>query len=126
MEDVSRRRVWWILLGLWAATIFALSSIPGTSIPAPAFLGIDKLVHFLVFAVLGALAALAWRRLGPAIAIAIVWGILDELHQRYTPNRDSSVYDAIADALGAACGAALALWLAERRIRRRERNGDRP
>ena len=103
-----------------------MSSIPGKSLPAPAFFGIDKGVHFIVFGVLAALAALAWRRFGPAIAVAIVWGILDELHQRYTPNRDSSVYDALADALGAACGAALTLWLVERRTRRREHHGDRP
>ena len=112
---------------LWAATIFGLSSIPGHALPGIGFQGLDKIVHFAIFGVLAGLWALAYRRFGPAVALAIAWGILDELHQRYTPNRESSVYDALADAVGAACGAALALWLArETRQRRHRPHGDRP
>jgi hypothetical protein len=127
VEDVTRRRRWGTLALLWAATIFGLSSIPGQSLPGPGFKGLDKIVHFVVFAVLAALLARAWRRLGPAVLVAILWGILDELHQRYTPNRESSVYDALADTIGAVCGAALALWLATRQAdrERRRRHGDR-
>ena len=125
MEDVARSRGlyrWWILAALWAAAIFVVSSIPGQSIPGPEVEGLDKVAHFGEFGLLAAFLALAWRRAGPAAVLAIVWGILDEFHQHFTPYRTVSVYDALADAMGAACGAGLVLWLL---ARRRRSHGDR-
>ncbi len=43
---------------LWAAVIFLITGIPGERIPESEVLripGMDKLIHFLIFAVLGAL-----------------------------------------------------------------------
>jgi VanZ family protein len=122
VEDVARRR-WWILAAVWAAAIFVASSVPGRSLPTPGFRGVDKLVHLVEFGLLGGLLTAAWRA-GPALLVTIAWGVLDEVHQHYTPNRDPSVYDALADALGAALGAGLALWLVRRSARRR-RHADR-
>ena len=119
MEDVARRKLWWFLAIVWAATIVVMSSIPGQKLPNPGLEGLDKAVHFLEFAVLGHLLTRAWR-FAPAACLAIVFGVLDEVHQTMTANREPSVYDGVADALGALTGAALALWLSRRRT-----HGDR-
>lgn len=118
----------WALLTGWAAVIFAASSIPrGAPVPLPGP-GTDKIVHAGVFAVLGALAALALRAEGlPArraavygALLALVYGGLDEVHQSWTPGRAMDPEDMLADGLGGAAGAliasgrpaelALALW----------------
>ncbi len=118
----------WGLVAAWAGAIFAASSIPsGTRVPLPGP-GVDKFVHAGVFAVLGALGALAMRGEGLAARraaalgglLGLVYGGLDELHQHWTPGRSMDVEDALADALGAFAGAlvasgrpaelALALW----------------
>lgn len=118
----------WSLVGVWAAAIFAASSIPrGAPVPLPGP-GMDKIVHAGVFAVLGGLAALAFRAEGTAARraavlgalLALVYGGLDEVHQSWTPGRAMDSEDMLADGLGAAAGAlvvsgrpaevALALW----------------
>ena len=83
----------------------------------------DKLEHAIEYLVGGVLAAgTAWpgRRL-PAWAAAIlfcsVWGAIDEVHQSFVPERDSSVYDVAADVAGAAAGAALLTGMRRRRQR---------
>jgi VanZ family protein len=106
----------------YAAAIFALSSIPGRSFPAgqPVW-DWDKLAHALLFAGLGALVYRA--AVGPppaarwfaAVSIAASWGVLDELHQRFTPGRSSDGWDALADLVGAVAGATLLLLLSRRR-----------
>jgi VanZ family protein len=121
VEDVAERRYRWLALG-WAAAIFVFSSIPGQKLPMPVGIDyFDKLVHALVFAVLGYLSARALRRLPLAVLVAVAWGVLDEVHQTFTENREPSVYDALADAIGVVLGAALAHWL----LRRRRSHGHR-
>lgn len=107
----------------WAAIIFFLSSQPGTDIPPP-FPHMDKVLHALAFGVLGFLV-LGGMRPGPrghsrtqlvfAIAIAGVYGLLDEVHQRYVPGRMPDVLDALADLVGAVLG----VWLLHAITRRR-------
>ena len=78
----------------------------------------DKLVHFCAFALMGISSALAvgfrTKSLGAktlleAFLMAIVYGVIDEVHQSYVPFRDPSIPDLIADALGAFFGAYLML-----------------
>lgn len=91
----------------WAAGIWVLSSRPSLGAPAGVVVVfVFNGGHFVLFGVLGALAALA---LGPrsrarrvvAVGLAAAWGVLDELHQRSVPGRDVSVLDAVTDASGA-------------------------
>jgi hypothetical protein len=123
VEDVARRRLWWFLAILWASGIVVASSIPGHRLPDAGFDGVDKAVHFLEFAMLAHFLARAWR-FAPAVLLCVAFGVLDELHQTLTPNREPSVYDALADALGALAGAALVLWWQDWQRRRRS-HGDR-
>ena len=97
---------------LWGMAIFVSSSIPSDQLPPLAVFGFDKLVHFAIFLVFCWLSHRALRlqesfrflqshSLKASIAITVVYGILDELHQSFVPGRNSSAYDVIADAIGA-------------------------
>lgn len=94
--------------------IFVLSSISDT----PALPGqSDKGLHGLLYGGLGALLmrALAGRWRAPmtvgmlvaTIAIAAAYGVSDEYHQSFVPNRQSDARDVAADTVGAAIAAAL-------------------
>jgi VanZ family protein len=87
----------------WAAFLLWLGG--RRDVPMPAIdLPIDKLAHFVIYGVLGLLAALGRVRAGgrPAApivaAIAIACGILDEIHQRTVPGRSPELADAVVDA----------------------------
>jgi VanZ family protein len=105
----------WLPVGLWAGVIFALSSIPGSRLPAIDLPQSDKLAHALLY---GVLAGLLWRALDrirdgkaavatalTAILLATVYGISDEVHQLWTPLRTADWRDVAADAAGATLGA---------------------
>ena len=110
----------WISLGIWAAGILWLSSLPPEELPDAAFLFWDKLNHFVAFAIGGGLAAAAMRLSRPraGVAVALVggvaliaaFGVLDEAFQTLTPGRTGAdVDDWIADVLGAIAGALLSV-----------------
>jgi VanZ family protein len=99
---------------IWAGIILVLSSLPALPTVGPR--GTDKLAHFAVYAVLGALCAppvleggSRWpRRIGTLAAILLFAGI-DEAHQLLIRGRFASFSDWMADAAGAAVGLALAM-----------------
>ncbi len=99
---------------LQAALIFALSSRPGDAYPDVSFPGADKLVHFALYAPLGAALVYAlrghWRWAG---LLAALYGVTDEIHQTFVPLRFADGFDVLADALGGFTGA----WLMARRRR---------
>lgn len=112
----SRLRAWLPPLA-WAAAI-AWESSRSNPLP-PALEGIlsqDKLLHAAAYAALALLLARAlWRtgvgaRRWPAIAVALAsaYGVTDEVHQLFVPNRSADPRDWVADTLGAAVAAALA------------------
>ena len=100
------------------ALIFVASSVPGDQLPGHFW---DKLVHFLVYAVLGVLflIPLAEARLsqvtmakaGLAVLLSALYGAFDEVHQAFTPERTPDVRDLFADAFGAALGVVAILLL---------------
>ena len=110
----------------WALLILWLGSLP--SLTPPLDLPLDKVGHFGMFAVLGALLAFGLHR--ARVRAAIAWpllagaavGALDELHQRSVPGRSAEWADLAADV----AGCALALWLTHRMLERRatRRNDD--
>src|SRR5262249_39057450 len=98
------------------ALIFGLSSV---SRP-PAFIGgIDKYLHAMLYGGFGALLVRAlaggWHRrvtMGIVVAtilLAAAYGVSDEFHQSFVPNRSVEAMDIVADTLGASI-AAIALY----------------
>ena len=94
----------------WAALLFGLSSLPAGATPSSplSFPGDDKVVHAVLYAVLGALLRVALGRTGPAVVLAAAYGATDEFHQSFVPGRDADLFDWFADVVGAVLGAAFA------------------
>jgi len=107
-------------LPLWArilpmlavmATIFYLSHQPGDNLDVVDIAHIDKVVHFLLYAVLAvttlyALSAKFRRRFPVKAAIAVIaicacYGLADEYHQSFIAGRFPSTMDLVADMAGA-------------------------
>lgn len=107
------------------AGIFYLSSLPGEDLPLPQFFLSDKIAHFLTYLGLGILIAFrsgiadvlkarpvtAWTKGGwIAPLVGMLYGLFDEVHQLFTPNRTFEVKDLIVDVAGILIG----FWLARR------------
>jgi len=94
---------------LYMAVIFYASSLPGgiVGIPAPW----DKLAHAASYGFLGWLWQRALGFPGWAWAIATLYGLSDEFHQRFVPGRMFDLADWLADGIGAAIGA----WVGSRK-----------
>ena len=116
--------VWPVLL--WAAVIFAASSVPSNVIPPTGFFEMDKLLHAGVF---GVFCGLFYRTLvvratpmddRRALLISIfataVYGAADEFHQYFVPGRVVDFYDWLADVTGAIV--CVLLILSVKRLRR--------
>jgi VanZ family protein len=97
-----RRLLPWLPAAAWAGVIFYLSSQP--TVPAPEIPNVDKVAHFGAYAVLGALLAFAVHRsrvsVLVAVALGVLYGLSDEVHQMYVPGRSPDVLDWAADAAG--------------------------
>ncbi len=112
MTGPARLRAWGAAAA-WAALIFWLSSRP--SIPAPAIPGLDKVAHLAAYAVLGFLLARAAPGSLAAVALGLLYGASDEIHQTYVPGRTADPLDWVADAAGVLLGTwAHTLWRARR------------
>ena len=116
------------LLGLWGPVVAWMGALffasaqtfpgGGPSIP-------DWLTHGTAYAVLGGLAcrALAGGLGRPlslglallAVALSTGYGVTDELHQRFVPNRHADPWDVVKDFGGAVAGSAASLALGRRR-----------
>ena len=118
---------------MWAGVIFAGSSIHGNDLPNLEILGTDKLIHLSVFYCFGLLVYMAMEpktkinsfpsgRILLMIAITVLYGILDEVHQGFVPGRTVDSWDVAADALGGML-AAVSIMM---RLRRRAKSRNDP
>lgn len=109
---------WWGPLGLYMALVFFVSANPR---PSELDDTPDLLLHGGAYFVMALLAVRALARglrerastvaLCGGVAIAIVYGASDELHQSRVPERVGSIVDLFYDSLGAiGAGAALSLY----------------
>ena len=90
--------------------IFLLSHQPGDSISLPDIVNLDKVLHCLIYAVLGLAALFAlpsdWQRQHPfkagiaVVLFCLLYGVTDEFHQSFIPGRFPSAADLVADTLG--------------------------
>ena len=108
----------WLPVVVWAAVIFALSSIPhlGTGLGTWDTI-LRKAAHVTEYAILGLLLMRAIGREIPAVLIGVAYAISDELHQHFVRGRHSSPIDVAIDSAGVLIGvgsprAAIALFAA--------------
>lgn len=111
----------WRSVATWAVLILIATTVPlaDLAVRAPA-LWLDKLVHGVLYFVLGWLVGAALcamgRRNAAAGAIALLvlalFALLDEAHQQWLPTRVASAGDWAADVAGATIGltAGMILW----------------
>jgi VanZ family protein len=111
----------------WLGLIFWLSSIPRVpQIPVIPFL--DKIAHASVFFVLcwfghrafnlqDRFPLLRRHALSAAFLLSAVYGVTDELHQRFVPGRSYDPLDMVADASGAALYILLYWWTTRKTAR---------
>lgn len=111
MNTALRRfLVYWSPPVLWAAGIFSLSCISLPPKP-PLFPGVDKIAHAALYSGLALLLFRAFlrdrgfslrRAAAWSFVLASLYGISDEFHQNFTPNRSVELLDWVSDTVGAA------------------------
>ena len=117
----------WLLLLLYSALIFYLSSAPPLEIADGNFPGADKVLHVGGFAVWGFLCGWAlagncpglsgpWFVLIVTVAGAL-YGFSDELHQSFVKERTPDPWDLLADLGGSLLGVCVAFAWTHRRRR---------
>jgi VanZ family protein len=104
---------YWMPAVMWAVLIFISSSIQEPA-PGVEFPFVDKLLHLLVYTLLGYLvvrALLNYRYnlartqlLVMAVLLGTFYGISDEIHQSFVPGRIACAADAFFDLVGSALG----------------------
>ncbi|KKO10608.1 VanZ family protein [Pseudohongiella sp.] len=83
-------------------------------------LAVDKIIHALLFAVCGVLAARSWRNTLSLASIAlllVLFGALTEIAQTAIPGRGMSLGDLVADMVGVLAGIGIWQWIGPTRQR---------
>ncbi len=102
---------YWGPVVLYALAIVYLSSqsYPAQQLPSFIFSVNDKFLHACEYGVLGILLYRAFKyttptngNMGLAIICVIAFGISDEFHQWFVPQRQADIWDLVADTFGAA------------------------
>lgn len=104
-----------------ACLIFFLSAQSKLPTPVRPFFGLDKLFHAIAFGAFAFTLSFWFKRERWAenclkytllvVGMTALYGLSDEIHQYFVPNRSSSVYDLLADIAGACLAAGLRLLL---------------
>ncbi len=132
LVPAGRRLMAWILTLAVAIAIIFISTRPNLQ-AGPGVPHLDKVAHFVEYALLSWLAAGALRlsgfAAGPAAGLAFVgaalFGGMDEWIQSSVPGRVSCAADWAADSIGALAGAWLRTWWESRQAGRRQRGQTR-
>jgi VanZ family protein len=98
----------WAPAALWATVLVVATSVPNPDVPS-ALRPTDKLVHALLYGVLGWLCVRALRpdartprRRVVVLGVILAFAWLDEWHQQFVPGRAQDAADWMADGIGAA------------------------
>jgi len=114
----SRFIRYWLPVILWAALIFALSSIPSLSSGLGVWdLILRKLAHMAEYAILAILFWRALQRPWLAFACTVAYAASDEFHQHFVRGRVGSPIDVGIDGVGALIGLAVFLYWRRARLR---------
>lgn len=105
-------------------TIFFFSHQSGNTLYLPEFPGIDKLCHLAIYGLLAITVLWFHCPVGQedlvkvalkTVLFCLLYGVSDEFHQSYIPQRSVSGLDLLADLTGAIL--VCAIWLSSRRLR---------
>jgi len=121
-EYLEKRKVYlvYVPLIIYWIILFTATSLPAANLPSVAIS--DKIKHFGAFFGLSVLLSLTliyqnkilfFKKyfLAAALVISSIYGLLDEIHQRFVPGRNSEFLDWVADSLGAAVGVFVVFYL---------------
>lgn len=103
-----------VLTGLYAISIFIVSSIPGNNLPDLDINIIDKIFHILAYGILAVLSVIciknkSYKNLILVICLGSLYGGLIEIWQGMVVCREASLYDAIANGIGMIFGSFVTL-----------------
>ncbi|PKN72194.1 MAG: hypothetical protein CVU50_08620 [Candidatus Cloacimonetes bacterium HGW-Cloacimonetes-3] len=91
----------------WLCLIWILSSLPSQDLPSIKVIGIDKVAHIAIYAILG-LLIIPWLKqmkisgkssLYVYVALMLL-AAFDEMHQTFIPGRSVSIFDWFANSIG--------------------------
>jgi VanZ family protein len=103
-KDLFSNKIWMLLAFAWSILIFIGCSLPGKELPKlNLFDNVDKVVHFVFFAVL----ILLWHWAGfvrswwICIVVCLLYGFGIELYQmKFVAGRSFDIWDGVADTIG--------------------------
>jgi VanZ family protein len=93
----------WLAL-VWGGIIFTLSSIPDFEPPGPKIKYIDKLIHFGEYLIFAWLLFRREKKYKYTLHFALLFAIIDELHQKFIPGREVELLDLSMNFMGILCG----------------------
>jgi VanZ family protein len=116
-ENKKGPSFWRVSVVVYAGVILFASSIPVPE-EVPDIFGLDKLLHFAVYSLLGWLLVKTFKTTGRAVGwgrirsivflgflISFSFGAFVELWQNFVPGRSPSIADAITNGVGGLVGA---------------------
>jgi len=113
LEKLQKITIYWFPVLIYCLLIYVQSSHPAPKI-LPNYPFMDKLLHFVCYALLGALFLRAFNTtpikhhlklvLILSVLLSALYGISDEIHQSFVPFRTADVLDALSDILGSIAG----------------------
>ena len=108
----------WGPVVLWAAVIFAFSSVPSLGTDLGTWdLILRKCAHLTEYAILGALLARATRSPGLAVLLAGLYAVTDEVQQMFVEGRVGAPLEVAIDTVGVVVGVLVWIRLARGRTR---------
>jgi VanZ family protein len=115
LNNIRKFLYYWFPIIIYCALIYFQSSRPAPE-TIPAIPYIDKLLHVVAYAVLGALFLRAFRTLKSkhptlmmilSMLLSMLYGISDEIHQYFVPFRNAELPDVFANMVGSVLGVLL-------------------
>lgn len=102
--------VYWFPVAIYAFLIYMVSAWSQPPLPSIEIPSIDKLFHFIEYLILGYLLRRAltnqankfWKRYAAIFAVifTLLYGVSDEIHQSFVPEREAELFDLFSDGLG--------------------------
>ena len=119
----NRFLVYHLPVVLYAGLILTLSSIGNLSTPQVEWFALDKVAHFVEYALFAFLTFRSFTHLGERIGLntaallallfLVCFALLDEYCQRFVPGRFSDFFDVLSDTFGAGL-VVVYLWYRQR------------